>query len=45
MIFDVLLWLPTKVFKRALRPVTTTLDSLGELDNQTIDGYLKEKLD
>jgi hypothetical protein len=36
------LWLPTKLVAHLFRPVTATLDSLGEFDNQTIDDYLKE---
>lgn len=41
-IIDVVLWLPINVLKRVLRPVTTTLSSLSELDEKALNDYIKE---
>lgn len=41
-IIDVVLWLPVNVLKRALRPVTTALSSLSELDEKALNDYIKE---
>lgn len=42
MFLEVALWLPLKVVKHFLKPVTTTFDTFAEMSNQAIDDYIKE---
>jgi hypothetical protein len=43
MILDALLWLPIKVAKHFLEPVTDMLDRLGQMSNEELDDYYKGK--
>lgn len=42
MLLDLVLWLPIKVARHFLEPVTDMLDRLGEMTNDQIDEALKE---
>ncbi len=43
MILRVLLWLPIKVTKHLLEPVTDMLDSLDQMSNEELDDYFEGK--
>jgi hypothetical protein len=42
MILDALLWLPIKVARHFLEPVTDMLDRLGEMTNEQIDDHFSK---